>query len=236
MKTTGILLAIFVTVVIFCNGSVCADLLWDGGGDGFSVFQESNWVDTTTGTDPLPGSVDPTVDVLFNIFVDGDVVAGGGGGAGQFEIGSGFSLTLSDSAFWNSNSASGIAGELGGPTETLSFFDASGAATRFVFGLDVVLNDDVSLILRGPNNPVNNATIDFNSLDATLLFNNETVDDVISEHLNKFTVFGNQAILGSNLIIEDIGGVTSVQAIPEPSSFLLIALASAALFRPNRIR
>lgn len=187
-----------------------------------------------TGLDPVAGSVDPNVNVLFDSFVGGDAAAGGNLGAGQFEIGSGFSLTLSDTAFWNSNFNSGIAGELGGPTETLSFLDDSGGALRFVFGLDVQLNDNVSLLLRGGDNPVNNATIDFNSLNATLLFNNETVDDVISEHLNKFTVFENQAVLGSNLIIEDIGGITRVQSIPEPSSFFLIGLGSTALFRRKR--
>ena len=112
--------------------------------------------------------------------------------------------------------------------------DSSGAFMQFAINLDFELNGTSELTLNGGNNPLNNSTINFGSTSSSLIFTNESINDAISEHLNKITVFGQPASVGSNILFTDIGGATLVQAVPEPGSIGVMTLWIVALLSRRR--
>jgi hypothetical protein len=87
----------------------------------------------------------------------------------------------------------------------------------------------------------NSTTLNFLDFDSTIVYSNvnRTIAEVTSEHLSKFTVNGDAAVVGDNILIYTNGsGFTTVQAVPEPQTFALlgglVALTSVVLRRRTR--
>jgi hypothetical protein len=78
--------------------------------------------------------------------------------------------------------------------------------------------------------------------DSTIVYSNtnRTVAEVTSQHLSRFTVDGEAAVVGDNVLIytDSTTGFTTVQAIPEPQTLALLggllALTSVMLRRRTR--
>jgi hypothetical protein len=71
----------------------------------------------------------------------------------------------------------------------------------------------------------NGTTLNFLDFDSKIVYSNagRTIAKVVDEHLSKFTVNGEAAVLGTNIDVFDDGGFTTVQAIPEPQTAALIS-------------
>ena len=191
--------------VALSSSPASADLEWDAGGDMVSIFQEANWVDTDTGFDPLDGTVDAGVAIFAGVIVSGNATAGGMDGAsGNFDLGDGFSLTVNDSAIWRHNNFTGVRGVAEGNSETVTFNNDSMGFFQFILDVDVVLNDNATVTFNGGDNPINLSTVDINSENVVVIFNNETPQDFIDEHLEKFTVMGQPAIVDTNIEVTEV--------------------------------
>jgi len=187
-------------------------LTWTGAGDGSSFADEANWDQLpSTGTIDLANLrdhyiiADPTANLPA---VSGITFAGG-------------SLSISDGSM-----NMGTAGINGGGGAAVTVTGGSLANQFFSVNTAVTLGGDGTITLNGGGVPVNASTVDFTSTTAALQFNDETPDAVRTEHLSKFTVNGDPAVEGVNLIITPFNDVLGarVQAIPEPSALALLAV------------
>ena len=85
----------------------------------------------------------------------------------------------------------------------------------------------------------NGTTLNFLDFDSTIVYSNtnRTIAEVSSQHLSSFTVDGEAAVVGDNVLIytDSTTGFTTVQAIPEPQTLALLggllALTSVMLRR-----
>ena len=206
-----------LVLVIALSSVAHAALVWDGGGDNVSVFAEANWTDNsgTPGTNPPADSVNGAQDVLFDCIIGGSTNAGGGGGVGNhFDLGDGFSLTITGSASWLSNTGNGygIRGSGGGATEGLILNTGGTVTTTFFGDLAVSISGGTDLVLTGGGNPVNASTIDFGAgWTGELRFTDETPAAVQAEHVSKITVAGAAAIVGGNIEIVTSGAGSIVR-------------------------
>jgi len=219
----------------FGAGTLEADLIWDGGGDGVSFFQEANWVDDVTGLDPPAGTVDGNSKISHNLVVNSGSIGG------DFDSSSGVSanivldfnrkLTIHGGTLnlRNDLSVVGAAGEDFG----FSSLQLNGGQmdTFNLHALQVDLTGDAELIVRsGTTTLSGNSSFNFASLDASIFFANKTAVQLIDE-IAATTVFGQAAFVGQNLLVTDqsSGGALMQATVPEPSGLLLVALATAWL-------
>ena len=158
---------------------------------------------------------------------------GGLGGAGLSLNLGGRTMTLRGGTTRMSNGA-GIHGVEG----VIDLSNHAALLTRFITDSTVSLSDESTLRFYGGDQPVVESTIDLRSFDAVVLFNNETPDDFLLEHLSKFTVFGAPAEEGVNIRVTTFNGVLGAQvqalAVPEPPSVAVYAALSLGLFVRRR--
>jgi hypothetical protein len=115
-------------------------------------------------------------------------------------------------------------------------------ATWFAYGGISDMGGASTLTIREDGaGSFNGTTLNFLDFDSTIVYSdvNRTIAAVTSEHLSKFTVNGDAAVVGDNILIYTNGsGFTTVQAVPEPQTFALlgglVALTSVVLRRRTR--
>ena len=186
-----------------------AQITWDAGGDGVSVFQEENWTANgdIAGTDPPADTVNPNTAVDFDMIVENvsgmGATAGGDNGAGTLVLGDGFSLTVRENATYRANIGNGssIQGTSGGLAETLTIQDSASVFAQFVSDIDVAMSDASSLLLNGSGDPIGGtSTIDLAAAwTGTVNFAGESPSNVFNEHLPSITVNGSPAAYGTNV-------------------------------------
>lgn len=183
-----------------------------------------------------------------NLTVTGKTLNGsggitGGGPGSLLTLGSGSLVRGASFGSWQNisiiggdlitNGSGGIS--LDSAASILSITDGGSIDAQFIVNTWSLSVDGTSTVnLRGGGNPINGGTIDL-ALGGTATFTNETVNAFTTEHLSKFTVNGNPAVVGSNLIVLSDGGAGStVTAVPEPSSMIFSAIALLGLARRKR--
>lgn len=227
-------LAVALPLFVLCllSHPVSAQITWDAGGDGVSIFEEANWTadGDIAGTDPAADTVNPNTAINFDMVV-GNVggmgaTVGGSDGGGTMLIGDGFSLTVQQDATYRSSISSGasIGGVLGTMTETLSILDTAEVITQFLSNLDVSMSGSSELFLNGSGDPIGGTTtIDFASdWTGSVTFAGESINNVISEHLPSLTVNGAPAVYGTNVDLVSNGSGGSILSLgTSPSSPML---------------
>jgi len=78
------------------------------------------------------------------------------------------------------------------------------------------------------NGSFNGTTLNFLDFDSKIVYSNagRTITEVVDQHLSKFTVNGEAAVLDTNINVFTDGGFTTVQAVqavPEPQTAALIS-------------
>lgn len=234
--------------------SQAATITWTGGGNGVSLYETNNWSGAEViGVSNFKG-VPVAHDFVVN---DGTATVGGAGGVGgtldlagtgTLTVSAG-SIKLGANAIFKDGTVSITGNAFDSMQGTLDNADLSmswglsllGAmhlingstleATWFAGGNGVSsLNGGSILTIREDGaGTYNNNTVDFLDLDSKIVYSNlgRTVAEVESEHLARFTVNGEAAVVGSNISIYTDGttGFTTVQAIPEPSTIGMVAAA-----------
>ncbi len=204
-----------------------AAINWTGNGDGLSLFQESNWVDSNTNQAPLPNTINPGT--ALNGGTPETYVLGGVNlsqiGAGNIVLGNaGTTITLDNSSVaTDPGVANGTVG-----AGILNLTNSSAFSSQYVTdSLITNVDDTSSLILYGGDKPMNFGAIVNLSAGATLTFNNETISDAASEHYG--SIFINGTALSSLTEgvdfthISNGGNGSIITAVPESSSFALLA-------------
>ncbi len=197
------------SLTLICTTALApCSLIWDGGGDNYSVFQEANWTDDSgvAGTDPPADTLNGATPVLYDCLIDGDINVGGGGGAGNhFDLGEGTSLTLNGGTSWLSATGYGIRGTSGGATESLLISTSGTIRTTLLADLQVTLASG-TLELSESDNPLPAATVDFSPGSTGMLhLTAETTTDTLAEHLAKITIDGAAAVVGGNVTVASDG-------------------------------
>ncbi len=230
-----------------------AQIAWDGGGDGGSTYQEANWVVTDdagsatlnglVGSDPPADFVNGATAIEADVVVGGSAAAGGGSGAGNhFDLGDGFSLTVSDDAtfrmqLWSApnNNPKGIRGVAAGDTESLIIQDNAAVFAQFLLNLTASMTDASTLTLGGGGvNSLNDATLDL-AADWTGSVTWTNFNVAGSSIFDKITVGGGAAVEGINVLVVSDGGSGSIlTVIPEPASLALVALGGLMVLTNRR--
>lgn len=238
-------------------------------GNGVSLFETNNWdnpggVITVSNFKDVAVAHDFVVNdgaatVGGTGGVNGTFDLGGTGSitvnSGAFKLGAGAIIKDGTATFSNTT---GSNSQLQGTFDNLDAFSNWG--TNLIGGLDLIngstfstrwfsggngvstLNGGSVLTIREDGSGTfNNNTVNFLDLNSTIVYSNagRTIAEVTSEHLSKFTVNGDAAVVGTNINIFTNGdGFTTVQAVPEPQTFALlgglVALTSVMLRRRTR--
>lgn len=246
--------SVLITATLALTASIShAALTWvgtTGGGNGTSLFQEANWIDTGTGAAPPAGAVDGNV--ALAIYPGGVIMDGTGLTATNtygpyspnFDLGTN-TLTLS-SGILTGNGIGLRTNDIGGnqPQSLVTVSSNAQVDMLFILDIDLVLSDAAVAVFRGGGNPINLSTIDATSLAASILWTAETPTAVINEHLGKITFGGAPIVLGAdpaipepgdNAILTSPGGPDALMTfVPEPATTLLGALGLLALLRRRR--
>lgn len=168
------------------SGLSAATYYWTAGGDGVSIYQEANWTGNPDGSGGAIPLINPNTAVDHDLIVNSGTPGGGGGGSASLNLGSG-SLTLNGGTLrMNVGQSAAVL------NANLSINNGTLIAQFLKDGL-VTLSGGI-LELHESGNPLNNVTVAFPSgSDGGILFKNETVAGVNSEHLGKITVNGQPA-------------------------------------------
>jgi len=228
-----------------------ATITWTGIFNGVSLYETNNWDNPggVIGVSNFKG-VPVAHDFVVN---DGAATVGGTGGVGgTLDLDGTGSLTVSDGSIKlaanaifkdgtvsiTGNAFDSMQGTLDNVDLTMSWgLSLLGAmhltngstleATWFAGGNGVSsLNGGSTLTIREDGaGTFNNNTVNFLDFDSTIVYSNagRTIAEVVTDHLSKFTVNGEAAVLGTNINVFDDGGFTTVQAIPEPQTAALIS-------------
>jgi len=215
-------LAVFALLLV---GTTQAGLLWTGGGDGVSVYQEANWQDTGTLLPPPAGSVDPNVAVNDTLIVNGGTPggpAGAGNSSNHLVLGNSGAIEMTAGTFRLGAGAGIRRGTIdisGGAL--LAQFLADGFSGGTTNGPQTTLGGTGAITLYGGGTPINHgATIDFTSAAAQLNLLAETPAAFLSEHLGKIKVNSAPAADGINLSVVTDGGAGSIVTALIPAATL----------------
>jgi hypothetical protein len=133
---------------------------------------------------------------------------------------------------WGTNLIGGL-NLINGSTFSTNWFAGGNQVSTLDGGSTLTIREDGA-------GTFNNNTVNFLDFDSTIVYSNagRTIAEVTSEHLSKFTVNGDAAVVGTNINIFTKDGFTTVQAVPEPQTFALlgglVALTSVMLRRRTR--
>ena len=228
-----------------------ATIEWDAGGDTVSTYQEANWVVTDNtdqptwviGADPPGGSVDGATQVFAHAIVGGAATAGGVGAGADYNIASGYSLTVKDNAVFRMgiSDGKGINGVEDSVDETLYIRDDGLVVSQFLCNIVARMSGNANLELNGGNDPINQSFIDLASdWTGSIHLFNEMVEDWSDPdssnpgqpaHIEDITVAGQPAVIGVNVAIISDGGAGSILFIPEPTTGLLLGIGVLAAVR-----
>lgn len=251
-----------------------AALVWTGAGDGSSLYQEANWFDNN-GAVPATNQINPNTDI--SAATGGLIEISSGTGTpgnynGNFQVGTGNSLTVGGGKLLASPSAATIVGggvsstllvtgggrvltggvsefgtiEINGGTidlvgsagvnmaagaSTLTISNGGSLIVQFLTGGAAVTVDGTSSIeFLGTGDPINSQidplTIDFSPGAQITMATAAEID----QHINDGEIFvGGTLVTASNKADFFIGSGTTLTAIPEPSSLMLLSLLSLGL-------
>lgn len=133
-----------------------AALVWDGSGDGVSIFQEANWT-RHVGGDPAANTINPGVAILNNSTLTGGeiLIASGTGtpsnvGSGQFQVGTN-NLTVSNGKIIGGGSTTGAdaTSMLGSQGSILTLDTGAQLTANGVTGFNRIFVDGATIDLRG---------------------------------------------------------------------------------------
>ena len=208
-----------VTALLAFTNIASAQLVFDGGpsGTGTDFFDEANWVDTETGMDPEPDTVNPveiTNGLFSGGFITSDLTIGGefavvaegvGDDVANIRMTNGLTLTLEDNATLNCQLLTANDGEeinvvLSDNAELTveriarTAFDVSGAANVTFTGVAPEFeNDTINLSLDWTGTITtelpNGNRQDFIGPNGSALFNSATIDGVAATSIDFSSVF-----------------------------------------------
>jgi arylsulfatase A-like enzyme len=198
-RSGRLLLAFLATLALAPLAGAAGNLLWNGAGDGVSLFQETNWLDQGTGIAPPAGAVDPNVAVNRVLIINSGTPGGPNGASGNLDLGTSGSLTMSGGtlrfAAGQSLRNSGAGDVSGHPTAAIS---GGTVIADAVVDVAVTLSGSATLNLNNASTPITaTATVNLTSSAATLRFYNRTVANIASS-LGSILVNGSPAVAGSN--------------------------------------
>lgn len=132
---------------------------------------------------------------------------------------------------WGTNLIGGL-NLINGSTFSTNWFAGGNQVSTLDGGSTLTIREDGT-------GTFNNNTVNFLDFDSTIVYSNtnRTIAEVSSQHLSSFTVDGEAAVVGDNVLIytDSTTGFTTVQAIPEPQTLALLggllALTSVMLRR-----
>lgn len=171
------------------------------GGDNASVYQEANWIDTDTGATAAADTVNPNTDINRSLIIRSGSPGGGAGAGGELRLGTG-ELTLNNATL-RMNGSSGI--DMGTIHPRLTIGDGK-VLTNTISNGEVIMQGCSQLTLFDAS-PLANTTIDLQSPDCFVFFENRKPGTVIGNDIGKFRVNGGTATVGGNLqVIECYNG------------------------------
>lgn len=186
-----------------------ATYLWTAGGDGISIYQETNWTLNGDGLNAIP-RINGNTSVNHDLIINSGTPGGTSGGSNTLDLGTG-SLTINGGTFRMSlNNGAGIS------RGAINLNDGTIIA-QFLTNSEVTLGNG-TLSLGGTGNPLNNSTVAFSAGATGEIRSTETPADFISEHLSKITVNGLPAEIGNNFEVISDGSTGSIARLSAPSS------------------
>ncbi|MFN3167444.1 MAG: PEP-CTERM sorting domain-containing protein [Phycisphaeraceae bacterium] len=200
------------TLCIVVAGTASAfKITWTGAADGVDAFNEGNWLLATTQAAPPAGTVDPGQPINLIIELDQDASAADAS-AGPFTIGASGLLQVGGGSFTstnvirrdatpNVNDQSNASLNISNAPQSIGRVTASA-----VYEINVALINE--LTLTDGEDPLRFSSVGFSAsptAGAVLTLTNESVDDVVAEHLAKFTIAGAAAVIGSDPSIPEPG-------------------------------
>ena len=229
---------------------VSAALVWTGGGDGISLYAENNWQEDD-GTVPEANEINSTVAITADTGGQIEITSGSGSPSnfgGNFNIGSGNSILISNGKVLGSSGASGMTS---GSVES-GTIDGATVNLQFVVNVDWTLDNGAVLRLRGDGNPLNTSTVNVLDNASVLRFDDEEyagTGNFDLQHSSKVTFQGNALVFGADPFAVEPGdnalaspfnpdndgnlGV-EITFVPEPSSALMLLMSCLILGRRSR--
>ena len=188
---------------IFSSGA--ATYYWTFAEDS-SVYLEANWTENADGSGGTIPVINGNTAVNHDLIVSAGNPGGGGGAGSTLDLGSG-SLTINVGTFkMNVGNGAGI-------DNADIILNAGTLISEFVNGGTVTLRGGM-LDLHAGGNPISSSTVNFTSgSPAIIIFRDETVADVNSEHLSKIFVNGAAAVssgAGQNVVVTASTGGTAL--------------------------
>lgn len=197
---------LFFVFLVFSFWANAEEYVWTAGGDGVSLYQESNWSLNGTGTSPANGTVDRNVPLTFDLLITEGTV-GGGGFSAHLSLG-GQTLTMTGGQLVGSES--GQAGINSGIENVKGHFIVSGGqvSCEFINDIDITLSGASSLRLYNAD-PFTGASLNIlSSFDGEITIETTTVAEVENTVLASITVNGEVPILGDNIYLsQDLNNV-----------------------------
>lgn len=187
-------------VLAFCMGLSAEEYLWTAGGDGLSLFQESNW--TKDGVAAPSGTVDANNPLSFDLRITSGTV-GGGGFSPHLALGA-HRLFITGGAVVGS--ASRQAGIHSGIDNTIGSIVLSGGtlACQFIHDIHLSLSANASLTLYSAA-PFEGTSIAIDSLfTGEIIIENGVIDEVVQAVLPLIQVSGNAAVLKQNIYLSTL--------------------------------
>lgn len=191
--------------IVFLNVNA-EEYLWTAGGDGVSLFQESNW--SLNGASPESGTINPSTPLSFDLLITSGNV-GGGGFSPHLSLG-GQTLTMTGGNLVGASSNK--AGINSGLDNTKGNMLVSGGyvSCEFINDVSLSLSNGVSLLMYSAD-PFTGSTIAIAStFTGEIKIQNTTKADVESQVLPLITVNGQAAVLGTNIFLSDLSGAIQI--------------------------
>ncbi len=208
-----------ITVLNFKGVSVAHDFVINsstdtvGGSGGVSGVLDLGGTGSLTVTDPNGGTVGGELRLGAGAILKNGTISVTGSNFGYIQG------TLDNADFW-SNWGLNLAGAMhltNGSSLEAQWF-ANGGTSDIGGASTLTIREDGAGSFNG-------TTLNFLDFDSKIVYSNagRTIAEVVDEHLIKFTVNGEAAVLGTNINVFTDGGFTTVQAIPEPRSAGILA-------------